>query len=176
MTLLSKYAEGEMSESLSPRGSRGFSLIELLVVVAVIGIMAAIALPSFFTWSTTLKYRDTALGIAAKSRLARANAVTKNLQTRVELDVNGKQYRVTEGNSPSSSTTWTTVLSPWVAVPAEVEWRTVIGINCTGTAPLNIIFNPNGSSSGGAVCIETAAFAEEYRVIITTASGRVRVN
>ncbi|MBE9527755.1 MAG: prepilin-type N-terminal cleavage/methylation domain-containing protein [Proteobacteria bacterium] len=153
--------------------AEGFSIVELLVVVAIIATIAAVALPSFYTWSTTLKYRDSALGLSSRCKLARATAVTKNIQTRIELDVDGKQYRMAEGDSPSSSTTWTSV-SPWVAIHEEVSWHT--GTTCNGTADTNITFNPNGSSDGAVVCIETVSLVEEYRVVVTTASGRVRID
>ncbi len=174
MNLLLKYAKGEFLLPFKRRGSGGFTMIELLVVVTIISVVAAISLPSFLTWSSSAKYRDVAFGISGKSKLARANAVTKNLETRLELDVNAKRYRVVEGNSASGSTTWTTIISPWVSVYQEVSWRT--GAACNGTADLNILFNPNGSSDGGIVCIQDPALAEQYNVTITAVSGRVRID
>nr|HPO09960.1 prepilin-type N-terminal cleavage/methylation domain-containing protein [bacterium] len=61
----------------------GFTLIELLIVVAIIGILAAVAVPNF-------------LNAQMKARVVRAYADMRNIETALET------YRLESNNYPPS--------------------------------------------------------------------------
>lgn len=146
-------------------------MLELIVTMAILALLSAIAIPNFSTWFGSAKYRGGTLTLASTLRLSRETAVSANVESRVELDVDGKRYRLSNGNMPSGSTAWTA--GPWEDLDPAVNWNT--GTACGGTADLNIMFMPNGSSGGGTVCIKDLAGADRFKVVVNSISGRVQV-
>ena len=65
--------------------SRGFSLIELMVGMAIFGILLALAAPSFSSWIRNAKIRTTAESMLNGLQLARAEAVKRNSTVRFQL-------------------------------------------------------------------------------------------
>jgi type IV fimbrial biogenesis protein FimT len=58
--------------------SRGFSLIELLITVAVLALVVMAAVPSIGGWLATLQVRNAASGIVDGLQQARGAAITRN--------------------------------------------------------------------------------------------------
>lgn len=65
--------------------SRGFTLVELMVTVAIMGILLAMAIPTYSTWMQNTRVRNTAEGIVEGLNKAKNEAVRRNALVRFTL-------------------------------------------------------------------------------------------
>lgn len=65
----------DAEEEKSPEERKGFSLIELMVVIAIIAILASIAFLSMLHYRMTIRVNASARDLAGHMRIARANAI-----------------------------------------------------------------------------------------------------
>ena len=73
------------SEKAGAMLNRGFSLIELMIALAVLGMLIMIALPNMGTWLQNTQIRTSAEGMQAGLQLARAEALKRNTTVRFQL-------------------------------------------------------------------------------------------
>ncbi len=78
-------------EKRLPRDARGFTIIELIIVMAVTMILSAIVTPRLKV-SPTRRVEGMARQIAAQLEMARSNALGKRLMTQVVFDVTTRTY------------------------------------------------------------------------------------
>jgi len=120
---------------MSNRGFRGFTLVELVIVMTVIGILAVTLGPRFFTQSV-FSERGYADELASALRFAQKAAVSSECATRLTLTattyVATQQVASGNGCNTSDTTGWSTPV-----IGAD-------GAAIQGTAPANTTVSPMG--------------------------------
>lgn len=125
---------------------RGFTLPELVMVIVMIGILAVVVVPSFN--SRPFLARGFHDEVASAARHAQKLAVASGCPVQLEV-VAGPGYQLRQQAGCSAAGAW----SVTVAHPARsggFEGAAPDGVALSGAA---IVFNPNGSSSGGSLTV-----------------------
>ena len=66
----------------------GFTLIEVLIAIAIFGILTTMAIPSFNTWQRNAQVRSDARLVKGALQQARVDAITRNESITVDFDGN----------------------------------------------------------------------------------------
>jgi general secretion pathway protein H len=145
-----------------PRAHSGVSLIELLIVLAIMGAVAAIAIPMFGgTGASGTELRSTARQLAAGLRLARSEAVAQRRETFLSLDVAGRRFKV--DRHPEEH-----------ALPRAVELKLFTAQKDLVNEKVGSIrFFPDGGSNGGRITV--ASGERKYEVDVDWLTGRVAI-
>jgi type II secretion system protein H len=76
------------------RRKSGFSLVELIIVIALIGIMTAIAAPNFTRYRDNTNLREAARDISSDLQLYKQQAIAENVRYRITFDSGANNYVV----------------------------------------------------------------------------------
>jgi prepilin-type N-terminal cleavage/methylation domain-containing protein len=86
------------------RPERGFSLVEMLIVVGIVAVMAAVALPNIGQYIRNYRIRGAAQAIAGELQAARSRAIMSNANLGVSFVVLDRDtYRFLQEDVPAAS-------------------------------------------------------------------------
>jgi general secretion pathway protein H len=147
-----------VSRQISP--SAGFTLIEMIVVLAILGMTLVLFTTYRPPWNRTLSADGAVSHLAADLRLARSQAIASNRPVLVSVDLPGHQYRVGAGDVRH--------------IPSELRIEILTIANERQSERVaDIRFNPDGSSTGGRIVL-----ADDRRSInigVDWLTGRVSI-
>ena len=142
--------------------NRGFTLLELMVVIVIIGIVLALSPPLFSTGVTSAEQRAVARSVAQTLRFARSEAIAKRTDVGVEFNLEDRTYQLPGGKRRG-------------------KWPSTIQLELTTTAAetvdpkhAHVRFYSDGGSTGGRVTLKVKE--REYRIDIGWLNGRVAID
>jgi type II secretion system protein H len=137
---------------------RGFSLIELLVVMILISLSLALVAPSLSRFSRTAELKGAAQRVAAILRNSRSEAVNKGKIYQIVFNPQSREVRVhsTEPSEEKDDRKEDSVPEKTYLLPEGIQMKGDPATSSSSASELPPIeFYPNGGSNGGAIFLDS---------------------
>ena len=141
------------------RKNPGFTLVELLVVLAMIALLVALARPMYGAAVPGARVRADVLGLATSLRQSRNRAISSGKTVVVLFDTAGTRFSIGHVVENLSKSTQLKATQRGTAGPED--------------AIVRLEFYPDGSSTGASIELSNATVA--YQLDVDWLTGRIRV-
>ena len=164
---------------------RGFTIVELLTVFAIVAIMVALAVFGFHEMAACSRLKAAARDIVSNMQLTRIKALKSSSDWAVQFDTNSGTYRIL---SDSGDGKWTTISDNTVFRTVDLSSYPGVSYGSTGS-PQNrpgatysdavsfscdrVIFSADGTSESGTVYIRNID-GDTFAVGSTSTTGRIK--
>ncbi len=115
----------------------GFTLIEVVIVFVILGVIAAIAIPSFFSFLPNMRLRSATRDVYSTMIAAKTEAMRRGENVTILFDAVNNDYRMfLDANANNLFDAGETVLVDAVTLPLDVSYDPTISVD-------GITFNSN---------------------------------
>jgi general secretion pathway protein H len=144
------------------RGECGVTLIELVIVMAIIAVIGFCMAPAIGEWLDNFRIRQAAKEIASTLQLAKIKAIASRLEYNVVFDVAEESYQLMR-NDPTTG---------WTPEGTECGVHPSVDID-TNLTSHTCQFNPDGTSSNGTITINNDQ-GKTHKVVVYR-TGRIKI-
>lgn len=145
---------------------KGVTLVELVVVMAIIALGAVLFVPNLGTWISYYRLRSATRDITSALRTAQMKAVSNNISYRVRFNAGENSfvilYQTTDDFKPEG---------PSQKLPQGVA---ISEVSFSGGTDY-VVFNRDSTSSAGHLTLSNAK-GTKRTITVSSATGRVRVD
>jgi len=157
-----------MSKRETGRKESGFSLVELIVVIAIVGVLMSIAIPSFSRWLPGYRLRSAAKELYTNFQLIKLAAVKQNATCAVVFDTGVSPGRYFLCTNPGANGSWD---GPAAMGGDDSAIRTVELSNYGSGVNFGAGSASNDIPGGGAAPADPVTFAAPTHIALFSASA-----
>lgn len=153
------------------RGHQAFTMIELMVVMVILAIASALAVP-YIARSDSFAAQGAARALIGDLLFAQNDAISQQQTRRVIFDLNNQTYRLADGASQTLEAAWLGG-NYVVSFGQGTQWPNV-RIQSVSFTSARLDFDDLGTPSEGGT-VELTAGGERYVITVTPLTGRISV-
>jgi prepilin-type N-terminal cleavage/methylation domain-containing protein len=146
------------------RSERGFTLVEIMIVLAIVGIIGIMAFSNLHWWNRHNHFVGFQRAIFTEMQEARTRAVSMRRQYRIAFNLDAETVLLEMGDAGSGSTVWTAaravVSAPGGCGIDDIAWLRAGGGATPSSGTFYMVFSPAGEvyrwSGGASTPLDTA--------------------
>jgi len=152
----------------------GVTLMELVIVAVVVGVMAALAVPSFLNYSSKMEAKSAARDIVSTLRMARSKAISERVQYGIFFDAANRRYIFFKDKVNPASLLYEPIAGD-SAINVDTLDRDINYGGNTFTNTTVVFKTDGGASSSGEMQIVPGSGGFTYTINVLASTGRVKL-